>query len=171
MNSWQCLHLFASRFQHMATRVWPSVRREFERALAFLPPCVARPDRTWDDVVHACDASPSGFGVHERTEPALGQSFFVCSLPQSEKQVVHDVLLSGCWGYLRKNLTTCVAKSSCHGPSSTSPKVRSCLTLSVSPGRAPIGGPGPHLAAHARLLQAIQFSHSPCVACHTQGCY
>ena len=53
-------HLFASRFQHKATRVWPSVRREFMLASALVPPCG---DQAWDDVVPACDAFSSGFGV------------------------------------------------------------------------------------------------------------
>ena len=62
-------YLFASRFQHKATRVWPSVRREFKRAGALLPLCVAGLDRAWDGVVHACDASSSGVGVVQRVLP------------------------------------------------------------------------------------------------------
>ena len=48
-------YLFTSKGQHKATRVVQ--REEFERAWALLPRCVARLGRSWDDVVHACDAT------------------------------------------------------------------------------------------------------------------
>ena len=54
-------YFFACRFQHEATRVWPSGRLEFKRDWALLPLCVARLDRAWDDVDHACDASSLWF--------------------------------------------------------------------------------------------------------------